>query len=96
MKTSKLFSFKKTGKKSSIHGGIRTHDLWIRSPTRYPLRYADLVTIDCYSMDHNIFITESRAFRFLGGHILYTFSEKITEGKMNPQDILFPTNKQSK
>ena len=25
-----------------IHGGIRTHDLWIRSPARYPLRYADL------------------------------------------------------
>ena len=22
--------------------GIRTHDLWIRSPTRYPLRYGDL------------------------------------------------------
>ena len=26
----------------SIPGGIRTHDLWIRSPTRYPLRYGDL------------------------------------------------------
>ena len=26
-----------------IHGGIRTHDLWIRSPARYPLRYADAI-----------------------------------------------------
>ena len=25
-----------------IPGGIRTHDLWIRSPARYPLRYGDL------------------------------------------------------
>ena len=24
-----------------IPGGIRTRDLWIRSPTRYPLRYGD-------------------------------------------------------
>ena len=29
------------GAKSFIHGGIRTHDLRIRSPARYPLRYAD-------------------------------------------------------
>ena len=29
-------------RKKCIHGGIRTHDLWIRSPARYPLRYADL------------------------------------------------------
>ena len=28
--------------KKHIHGGIRTHDLRIRSPARYPLRYADL------------------------------------------------------
>ena len=28
--------------KRHIHGGIRTHDLRIRSPARYPLRYADL------------------------------------------------------
>ena len=27
--------------KKHIHGGIRTHDLRIRSPARYPLRYAD-------------------------------------------------------
>ena len=26
-----------------IPGGIRTRDLWIRSPTRYPLRYGDFV-----------------------------------------------------
>ncbi|KRY39325.1 hypothetical protein T01_15178 [Trichinella spiralis] len=24
-----------------IPGGDRTHDLWVRSPTRYPLRYRD-------------------------------------------------------
>ena len=28
--------------KRSIPGGIRTHDLRIRSPARYPLRYGDL------------------------------------------------------
>ena len=27
--------------KQIIPGGIRTHGLWIRSPTRYPLRYRD-------------------------------------------------------
>ena len=27
--------------KAFIPGGIRTRDLWIRSPTRYPLRYGD-------------------------------------------------------
>ena len=27
--------------KHNIPGGIRTHGLWIRSPTRYPLRYRD-------------------------------------------------------
>ena len=27
-----------------IPGGIRTHDLWIRSPTRYPLRYGDYIS----------------------------------------------------
>ena len=26
----------------SILGGIRTRDLWIRSPARYPLRYEDI------------------------------------------------------
>ena len=31
-------------KKKNIHGGIRTHDLRIRSPARYPLRYADTHT----------------------------------------------------
>ena len=30
--------------KRHIHGGIRTHDLRIRSPARYPLRYADTHT----------------------------------------------------
>ena len=30
--------------KKHIHGGIRTHDLRIRSPARYPLRYADTHT----------------------------------------------------
>ena len=29
--------------KQIIPGGIRTHGLWIRSPTRYPLRYRDLI-----------------------------------------------------
>ena len=29
-------------KKNLIHSGIRTHDLRIRSPARYPLRYADI------------------------------------------------------
>ena len=32
--------------KNHIHSGIRTHDLRIRSPARYPLRYADY---DCWS-----------------------------------------------
>ena len=31
-------------KKISIPAGIRTRDLWIRSPTRYPLRYRDCHT----------------------------------------------------
>ena len=26
-------------KKKNDHGGTRTHNLWIRSPTRYPLRH---------------------------------------------------------
>ena len=30
-------------KRYVISGGIRTHDLRIRSPTRYPLRYRDIV-----------------------------------------------------
>ena len=30
--------------KSCIPGGIRTRDLWIRSPTRYPLRYGDFAS----------------------------------------------------
>jgi hypothetical protein len=29
--------------KHPIPAGIRTRDLWIRSPTRYPLRYRDLI-----------------------------------------------------
>ena len=37
-----LYMHSKTIKVINIHGGIRTHDLWIRSPARYPLRYADL------------------------------------------------------
>ena len=36
-------------KRYLIPGGIRTHDLWIRSPTRYPLRYRDSV---CYILMH--------------------------------------------
>ena len=32
----------KKKKKSIIPGGIRTRDLWIRSPARYPLRYGDI------------------------------------------------------
>jgi hypothetical protein len=39
-----------TKNKSFIPAGIRTRDLWIRSPTRYPLRYRD-----CYD-DYPIFI----------------------------------------
>ena len=31
--------------KSFIHGEIRTHHLRIRSPARYPLRYADHTTV---------------------------------------------------
>ena len=30
-------------KNCSIPAGIRTRDLWIRSPTRYPLRYRDFL-----------------------------------------------------
>ena len=38
-----LCMYKRVAKKNvNIHGGIRTHDLWIRSPARYPLRYADM------------------------------------------------------
>ena len=43
-----LWFFQKCTEKSAkklihicIPGGIRTRDLWIRSPTRYPLRYRD-------------------------------------------------------
>ncbi len=32
---------KAEGAKVSIPGGTRTRNLWIRSPTRYPLRYGD-------------------------------------------------------
>ena len=32
----------------TIPGGIRTHDLWIRSPARYPLRYGDLHNLNTY------------------------------------------------
>lgn len=28
-----------------ILGGIRTRDLWIRSPARYPLRYEDITLL---------------------------------------------------
>ena len=31
--------------KNGIPGGIRTHDLRIRSPARYPLRYGDLTKV---------------------------------------------------
>ena len=34
------------GKTEDIPAGIRTQDLWIRSPTRYPLRYRDCVFND--------------------------------------------------
>ena len=38
-----IYMYEQVGRKiMSIPGGIRTHDLWIRSPTRYPLRYGDL------------------------------------------------------
>ena len=30
-----------------ISGGIRTRDLWIRSPARYPLRYGDIHFVLC-------------------------------------------------
>ena len=36
-----IFKKKERKKKVSIPGGIRTRDLWIRSPARYPLRYGD-------------------------------------------------------
>ena len=40
---SSIYMYEQVGIKiMSIPGGIRTHDLWIRSPTRYPLRYGDL------------------------------------------------------
>ena len=36
----------KVRKTSAIPAGIRTQDLWIRSPTRYPLRYRDLMKVE--------------------------------------------------
>ena len=39
---SKLSKQTETTQTKIILGGIRTRDLWIRSPARYPLRYADL------------------------------------------------------
>ena len=36
-----ILSKKKEKDTLCIPGGIRTRDLWIRSPTRYPLRYGD-------------------------------------------------------
>ena len=38
---SKLSKQTETTQTKIILGGIRTRDLWIRSPARYPLRYAD-------------------------------------------------------
>ena len=43
--------------KQIIPGGIRTHGLWIRSPTRYPLRYGDCFVLlpatgDYFNMLH--------------------------------------------
>ena len=73
--------FEKWVKILSIHGGIRTHDLWIRSPTRYPLRYADLVTIDIYSEEHYIFITKLMAFCFLNDLISYKFGVKSIQSR---------------
>ena len=35
--------YARNNKRLRIHGGIRTYDLWIRSPARYPLRYADML-----------------------------------------------------
>lgn len=37
---------------SDIPGGDRTHDLWIRSPTRYPLRHRDLMMSGAYRLSY--------------------------------------------
>ena len=39
---SKFLKQTKTSDTKIILGGIRTRDLWIRRPTRYPLRYEDV------------------------------------------------------
>ena len=46
-------------KKSDIPAGIRTRDLWIRSPTRYPLRYGDC------------FVLQASTGRYLNVLLLY-------------------------
>ena len=40
--TSKFLKQTKTSETRIILGGIRTRDIWVRSPARYPLRYEDL------------------------------------------------------
>ena len=49
-------SIKKDG---CIPAGIRTRDLWIRSPTRYPLRYGDC------------FVLQASTGRYLNVLLLY-------------------------
>ena len=46
-----------------IPAGIRTRDLWIRSPTRYPLRYRDchnlsLIFIKCFIVPNSKFCSQ--------------------------------------
>ena len=44
---------------SCIHGGTRTHNLWIRSPTRYPLRHADDASCEILELRYsgnNVFV----------------------------------------
>lgn len=53
----------KTCKKVSDHGRTRTCNLWIRSPTRYPLRYA-AVAIACLCHDRTAIRTNSWKYRF--------------------------------
>ena len=45
-----FFNFQKV----FISAGIRTRDLWIRSPTRYPLRYRDLVVKTGTALSENL------------------------------------------
>ena len=70
---------KKKRKRCAIPCGDRTHDLWIRSPTRYPLRQRDSVCLDDIKSNIAVLIYYDKKNNF---HVLFfnmLLLEKLTK-----------------